>query len=75
MSRHPDMSDPHAMSIATAIRRARNPRVYDVNAIRSQAVVPRPTSDRALIERLRTDPALHFEDAPPARRLPRGVLP
>jgi hypothetical protein len=63
-----DYSDDPRMPIA------RNPRQFDLDAIRSQRVV-RPTSDRQRVEQLRADPVARFDDVAPVRKLPRGVVP
>jgi hypothetical protein len=52
----------------------RNPRAFDLAGVRSQRVIQRPPSDRALVERMRADPSLNADEVV-ARKLPRGVVP
>jgi hypothetical protein len=52
----------------------RNPRAWDMTGVRSQRVIQRPPSDRALVERLRADPSVNADEVV-ARKLPRGVVP
>jgi hypothetical protein len=72
--RNPMLGDPEAAFMSQIqLATRRNPRAFDLAGIRSQRVIQRPPSDRALVERLRADPSVNADGAV-ARKLPRGVF-